>query len=43
MDILENNHNSKLHYRMLRDVALNVELEFNKMKTQLFDFQIQIY
>jgi hypothetical protein len=43
MDILENYHNSKLHYRMLRDVALNVELEFNKMNTQLFESDIQRY
>jgi hypothetical protein len=28
---------------MLRDVALNVELEFNKMNTQLFESDIQRY
>ena len=43
MDLLKNYHNSKLHYRMLRDIALNVELEFNKMNTQLFESDIQSY
>lgn len=43
MEILKDYHKSKLHYRMLRDIALRVELEFNIMNTHLFESDIQSY
>ena len=43
MELLKSYHTKKFHYRMLRDVALNVELEFNNMNTQLFESDIQSY
>jgi len=43
MVILKKYHISNLHYQMLRDITLNIELEFNKMNTHLFESDIQSY
>ena len=43
MDPIKNYLSSKLHFRLLRSVALNAELEFNKMNTQLFESDVQSY
>lgn len=41
MNLIKTYLPSKLHYRLLRSVALCTELEFNKMNTQLFESDVQ--
>lgn len=43
MDLVKEYLDKKIHYRMLRNIALNIELELNKMNTYIFESDIQKY